>query len=106
MADALKANGWRWSSAIGSWYNPNARDRETKPEIINRTAEQLTAAGFVVEISIDYARRATTDVEADLIERRSARADALADRATRRHHHATEEAERAARALRPLPEGG
>ena len=105
-SDALKANGWRWSRAIGSWYIPYSRDREPKTAIINRTAEQLAAAGFAVEISIDYARRATTDVEADLIERRSERADALADRATRRHHHATEEAERAARALRRLPEGG
>ena len=66
-ADTLKANGWRWSRALGSWYIPHSRDREPKIAIINRTAEQLTAAGFVVEISIDYERRAAAVVEADLV---------------------------------------
>ncbi|MEB3067345.1 hypothetical protein, partial [Parvimonas micra] len=76
-AEALKANGWRWSRALGSWYVPHSRDREPKTAIINRTAEQLTAAGFIVEISIDYARRPAATVEADLLDRRSDRAAAL-----------------------------
>lgn len=105
-ADVLRANGWRWSRTIGSWYVPHSRDREPKTSVIDRTAEQLSTAGFDVEISIDYARRTTADVEADLAGRRTGRADALSERAERREQDAADEAERAARALQRLPEGG
>lgn len=104
--DVLRANGWRWSRTIGSWYIPHSRDREPKSILIERTAEQLQAAGFAVEIAVDYARRTTADVEADLAVRRGARADALEARAEHREQAATDEAERAARALSRLPEGG
>lgn len=105
-AEALRANGWRFSRNLYSWYLPHSRDREPKTTIIDRTAAQLRAAGFTVEISIDFTRREAADVEAALIHRRDVRADALDAKAGRRETAAAAENERAARALRRLPEGG
>lgn len=105
-AETLRSNGWRFSRHLGSWYIPHSRDREPKTAIIERTAAQLRAAGFTVEISIDFTRRDAAAVEADLIERRDARAQALDAKAGRRESAAAAENERAARALRRLPEGG
>jgi len=105
-AEPLRGNGWRWSRNLGSWYLPHSRDREPKTHVIERTADQLRATGFDVEISIDITRRATTDIEADLLERRDGRAAALDASADRKAHAAAAENERAARALRRLPEGG
>lgn len=104
--EALRANGWRWSRALGSWYVPHSRDREPKSYVIDRTVAQLQEAGFTVTVSVDYARRAAAAVEADLLARREDRAEALDAKAERRADTAAAEAERAARALRRLPEGG
>lgn len=72
----LKACGWRWSSQIAKWYVPQSRDQAPKLRIIDATVESLAAAGFDVEVSVDWTARATADVENDRHQR-------AVDRATR-----------------------
>ena len=52
-AEVLKAQRWRWSRNLGSWYIPQSRDRRAKLPQINATATALRAAGFTVELDID-----------------------------------------------------
>ncbi|UQN31792.1 DUF3560 domain-containing protein [Brachybacterium kimchii] len=76
-ADALKANRWRWSRNLGSWYIRGSRDHDARTWQIDTTATQLREAGFTVEVDIDNTPRATADVESDRVERAAQRADAL-----------------------------
>lgn len=105
-AEILKAQRWRWSRNLGSWYIPQSRDRRAKLPQINATATALRAAGFTVELDIDDTYRPTACVEADKIARQAARVDALDAKADRKA--GTAEAAWAAdqAAHDALPEGG
>lgn len=103
---ALNANGWRWGSSIGVWYIPQSRDRPAKTSKINATAEQLRAAGFVVDVEVDDTPRPTAQVVADQDARQADRVAALDAKAERRHADATAAAQRAERAHAALPPGG
>ncbi|MCD2114392.1 DUF3560 domain-containing protein [Rhodococcus rhodochrous] len=105
-AEILKAQRWRWSRNLGSWYIPQSRDRRAKLPQINATATALRAAGFTVELDIDDTYRPTARVEADKIARQAARVDALDAKADRKA--GTAEAAWAAdqAAHDALPEGG
>lgn len=105
-SEILKAQRWRWSRNLESWYIPQSRDRRAKLTQINATAAALRAAGFDVEVDIDDNYRPTAEVEADKIARQSDRADALDAKADRKADaaEAAWDAERAAYAT--LPEGG
>ncbi|MFD6677268.1 DUF3560 domain-containing protein [Rhodococcus zopfii] len=105
-AEILKAQRWRWSRGLGSWYIPQSRDRRAKLAQINSTAAALRAAGFTVEVDIDDDYRPTARVEADKIARQEARVDALDAKADRKAGtaEAAWAADEAAHAA--LPEGG
>jgi len=83
-AEILKAQRWRWSRTLGSWYIPQSRDRRAKQAQINSTAAALRTAGFEVEIEIDDTYRTTAQVEADTITRQAGRVDALDAKADRK----------------------
>lgn len=102
----LKAQRWRWSRNLGSWYVPQSRDRAPKLAQINATAAALRDVGFTVDIEIDASYRTTAEVEADKIVRQEDRVAALDAKADRRVGAAETAwtAERAAH--RALPEGG
>lgn len=76
-ADALKANRWRWSRNLGSWYIPSSRDHDARSWQIETTASQLREAGFEVEIEVENTARPTAEVEADKAARAADRAAAL-----------------------------
>lgn len=82
-AEVLKANRWRWSRNLGSWYLPHSRDANAKRWQIDQTAEALREAGFTVDLAIDNTPRATADVQADRVARAADRADALDAKADR-----------------------
>ncbi|WML66370.1 DUF3560 domain-containing protein [Rhodococcus sp. AH-ZY2] len=105
-AQILKAQRWRWSRNLGSWYLPQSRDRRAKRTQIDATATALRTAGFTVEVDIGDTYRPTADVESDKIARQAARVDALDAKADRKA--GTAEAAWAAdqAAHDALPEGG
>lgn len=74
---ALKANRWRWSRNLGSWYIPGSRDHHARDWQIRSTVEALQDAGFEVEVEVDNTPRATADVQEDKRARAAARAEAL-----------------------------
>lgn len=105
-AEVLRANRWRWSRNLGSWYIPQSRDRRAKLAQINSTAAALRTAGFEVEIEIDDTYRSAAQIEADAIARQASRVDALAAKADRKAG-AAESAWGADQAAHDaLPEGG
>ncbi|WP_032367217.1 DUF3560 domain-containing protein [Rhodococcoides fascians] len=105
-AQILKAQGWRWSRSLGSWYIRHSRDRRADTAQIDRTAAALRADGFDVDVTIDDTYRTTAEVEADKIDRQAARVNALAAKADRRAADAETAwaADKAAHAA--LPPGG
>lgn len=104
--EILKANRWRWSRNLGSWYVPHSRDKAPKMHIINPTASALRGAGFDVALDLDDSARPTAEVEADKADRAEARAEALDAKAARKAQEAAA-AELAHReATGRLPEGG
>jgi len=81
-AEAVKTLGWRWGRSIGLWFIPRSRDTAPKRPLIERTAQQLRAVGFEVEVSIDTTvgdREATEQRRANRSEERGERLDARAD---------------------------
>lgn len=102
----LKAGGWRWSRNLGTWYVPNTRDRAARGHLINSTAEQLRAAGFIVDVDIDDTARPAAEVEQDKAERAGERAEALAAKAERKATAAEQAQEAERKATARLPEGG
>lgn len=82
-AQILKANGWRWSRNLSSWFVPRSRDKAPKGWVIEATAAALTAAGFVVQTRIDTTVRDQRQAEADRADNSQARADRLQARAER-----------------------
>lgn len=63
--EILKANGFRWSRNLGSWYLPRSRDQKPKMPVITRTSDQLKTSGYLVEESIDFSLRPEAEVEMD-----------------------------------------
>lgn len=107
--DALRAAGlrssWRWGSSIGFWYVPMSRDRPPKRGTVERSAEALRAAGFTVEVTVDYTPRAMEDAERDRAGRMDDRADALHARATRKAAQADGHARASAAISELIPMG-
>lgn len=81
--EILKPLGWRWSRNVDAWYLPRSRDKAPADDVLSRTAEQLRAEGYTVEISVDRAQRAADEVEQDRSERTRIRATTLTERAAR-----------------------
>jgi len=106
-AEILKRNGWRWAGSIRLWYIPRSRDRAARRREIDHTAEQLRAAGFTVDVTIDDTYRSTAEVEAASAARQENRATRLgvsADRKTAAAEAADAVARRAHDALPPMGE--
>ncbi len=76
-ADILKAQQWRWSRNLGSWYIPRSRDVAPKNARINATRDALAAAGFNVTVTIQAGVRDMAEAEADRAQRQADRVDAL-----------------------------
>ena len=72
--EILKANGFRWSRNLGSWYLPRSRDQRPKLAIINRTCEQLSNSGHPVARTLESTLRPEATAEADRSIRDAARA--------------------------------
>ncbi|TCN53500.1 uncharacterized protein DUF3560 [Rhodococcus sp. SMB37] len=104
--EVLKANRWRWSRNLGSWYIPQSRDRRAKLAQINATASALRAAGFSVDLDINDDYRTTAQVEADKIARQASRVDALGAKAERKAGAAESAWAADQAAHEALPEGG
>lgn len=102
----LKANRWRWSRNLGSWYVPSSRDRAPKTFQINQTTRDLREAGFEVTVEIDNSARPAAEVEEAIQARAADRAQALAEKADRRAEQAEQAHARADQAHRALPQGG
>lgn len=106
-AEILKRHGWRWGGSISCWYVPRSRDHAARRREIDATADQLRAAGFTVEVTIDDTYRSAAEVEATTTVRQEERATRLADSAERKGA-AAEAADAAARraheALPPMGE--
>lgn len=102
----LKVNGWRWSRNLGAWYVSGTRDLPPRRWVIDKTADALRAAGFVVAVEIDDRARPTAEVEADRAARQAARVDALHGKAARRAAAAENADAAARRAFEALPPMG
>lgn len=106
-ADALKANHWRWSRNLGTWYLPRTRDTAPKTHVITATAAALREAGHEVTVTIDAGVRDIAAVEADRAQRQADRVAALDAKVDRRRtgRDAAEARDRAAHdALPPMGE--
>jgi hypothetical protein len=97
--------GFRWSGRAGLWYIPNSRDRQPRTETIARLAEQLSAAGVEVTVSIDPAGRPVAERESDLKDRLERRAERLDDKAARLDRSAGAAFERADQLASVIPLG-
>ncbi|WP_280248520.1 MULTISPECIES: DUF3560 domain-containing protein [Nocardia] len=105
-AEILKANGWRWFRSLGMWGVPQSRDRKCKRWTVDRTADALTAAGYVVAFDIDDTARPAAEVEADRNARQADRVAALEAKADRRHDQSVAAETRMKRAHDALPPWG
>lgn len=74
---AYRIRGWRYMPSIRAIGVSHSRDRAPLLGLIERTADVLREAGFVVEVEVETAPRAMEDAEADRAERMDDRADAL-----------------------------
>ena len=95
--------GFRWSGRARLWYIPNSRDRQPRTETIARLAEQLSAAGLEVTLSIDPAGRQVAEREDDLKDRLERRAERLDDKAGRLDRSAGAAFERADQLASVIP---
>lgn len=77
--DVLRRHRCRWSRNLGAWFVPQSRDRNARG--LETMADELRAAGFEVELSVDNERRAVADVQSDRLDRSARRAHGLAERA-------------------------
>lgn len=105
-APILKTCGWRWGRSMTAWYLPHSRDHIAKRWQIDKTAEQLRAAGFGLSILIDDTPRPTAEVEADKVDRQAGRVEALSVKADRRTAAADAAWSASERAAAVLPPGG
>ncbi|BDT39501.1 DUF3560 domain-containing protein [Streptomyces yaizuensis] len=80
--------GFRWGRELECWYLPHSRDNAAYRPNLEQLADELRAAGFTVELTIDNTeRRSFAEAEADRVERAEDRADRFggyADNATAR----------------------
>lgn len=97
---------WRWGRSITAWYLPHSRDHIAKRWQIDKTADQLRAAGFGVSVTIDDTPRPTAEVEADKADRQAGRVEALSLKADRRTATAEAAWSASERAAAVLPPGG
>ncbi|WP_217505278.1 DUF3560 domain-containing protein, partial [Streptomyces lunaelactis] len=81
--DILTANGFRWMRSLEMWGIANSRDQAARRRRIHRAADQLRAAGFGVETSIDDTPRDYETVQRAQHERLEGRRSAIADRSQR-----------------------
>lgn len=102
----LKANGWRWSRNLGSWYVPRSRDSFAPRAKIDATVRALEAAGHTVTLDIDDEPRSTAQVEADRAVRAQERTEALREKAVRAEERSRAAWDRAEATGRALPPGG
>ncbi|HQZ36120.1 MAG TPA: DUF3560 domain-containing protein [Ilumatobacteraceae bacterium] len=105
-SEILKVEGWRWGRSIATWFLPRSRDRAPQRRVIERTAAQLRANGFDVEISVDETYRSAAEVEADARDRQSVRVSRLAERSHQRAAQAEAADAAATRAHAALPPMG
>lgn len=105
-AEALKANGWRWSRGLGAWFVPRSRDVAPKRHVITATVSALEAAGFTVALEVDERQRTAAEVEADKIARQEGRTERLERKAERTAAAADAAHQRADRDGDRLPPGG
>lgn len=101
--DALRKHRLRWSRNLGCWFVPQSRDRNARN--LEGLAEDLRAAGFDVEVSVDNERRAVADVQSDRLHRSAARADGLAAKAARLDGEASAGAARTRELMDVIPFG-
>ncbi len=87
-APVLKANAWRGSRNLGSWYVPRSRDAAPDTSRIETTATGLREAGFTVAVTIDSGHRDAAQIEADREARQSERVANLGEAVQRRAEHA------------------
>ena len=87
-APVLKANAWRWSRNLGSWYVPRSRDAAPDTSRIETTATGLRDTGFTVTVTIDSGHRDARQIKADRGTRQSERVANLGEAVQRRAEHA------------------
>ena len=104
--EILKANGFRWSRNLGSWYLPRSRDQRPKMAVIDRTCEQLSNSGHTIERALDATLRPEAEVEADRSISDTARAARREVKATRLNTLATAQQAKADGYDRQLPPMG
>ena len=104
-AEVLKANRWRWSRNLGSWFVPQSRDRAPKTWIITPTADALRAAGFTVDVELDETPRDQAAAETAKVERADERASRLRARAERHRSSSEQLQERADQISNSIPMG-
>lgn len=86
--DLLRGIGWRWSRGLGLWFVPRSRDAAPRRDLIQRTADALSAAGFAVVVRIDAAVGDRAEAQGRRDQRAADRAAALTQRAEREQHKA------------------
>lgn len=79
--EILKANGWRWSSREGFWYVRGSRGHLPRHHTIERTAQALRDAGFVVVVEIDLTPADPAEMERERRERAEQRVERLTAKA-------------------------
>lgn len=106
-AEALKANRWRWSRNLGSWYLPRTRNHLPNQLAIRATVAGLEAAGFTVSTELEESvPEDMAAVEEAKNDQYTARAQALAEKATRKQAAADAAEIRRRADLEALPPGG
>ena len=105
-APILKARGWRWSRALGTWYVPRSRDALPKRGIIDATTARLREAGHELEVDLDGTLRPAGVVEAATLDRAQERAAALSAKADTARNRADVAQGRATAAHNRLPDNG
>lgn len=103
---ALKAQGYKWSRALGQWYKPRSRDKAADTYQIDRNATALENAGLTVGTRIDNTVGDANAREARKQQRAEERAEALAAKADRKAAKADAAEQGQQEAVERLPWGG
>lgn len=82
--DVLRAQGWRWTRHLESWYLRGSRDRSARRAVIEMTATALRNNGYAVAVDVDDAARPPEQVEVDRAARQQERVAALETKADRK----------------------
>ena len=105
-AEILKNHHARWSGKISSWYFPRTRNKTGNVQAIEKLADDLKAAGFSVEISIEEETRSMEQIEADKAENHTQYIKALEEKLEKKKQALTLQQEREALAVGSLPPMG